>query len=118
MGQIELVVKVDEDVYRECMNGYDVEIKVGDHIFTSDWATELIRNGTPLPKGHGDLIDRNELMVDYTSWYWDDYVSAEQIKNAEAVLVADTDTHTVCENNGDCEHCDFVTCPKMEGAEE
>lgn len=48
-----------------------------------------IANSTPLPKGHGDLIDKNELTVDYTSYDWDDYVSAEQIKNAEVVVEAD-----------------------------
>lgn len=24
----------------------------------------------------------------------------------------------VCDNNGDCEHCEWTTCPEMEGAEE
>ena len=24
----------------------------------------------------------------------------------------------VCDNNGDCEHCEWTTCPKMEGEEE
>jgi len=47
-----------------------------------------IKNGIPLPKGHGDLIDRNELAVDYTSSDWNDYVSVEQIKNAKAIVEA------------------------------
>jgi len=50
---------------------------------------DAVKNGTPLPKEHGDLIDRNELTVDYTSSDWNDYVSVEQIKNAKVVIEAD-----------------------------
>lgn len=50
---------------------------------------DAVKNGISLPKGHGDLIDRNELTVDHTSYDWDDYVSVEQIKNAKVVVAAE-----------------------------
>lgn len=40
--------------------------------FTEEEKNILIRaigNGTPLPKGHGALIDREELRNKYASWY-------------------------------------------------
>lgn len=53
---------------------------------------DAVKNGIPLPKGHGDLIDRNELTADYTSYDWDDYVSVEQIENAKVVVEADKES--------------------------
>ena len=53
---------------------------------------EAVRKGTPLPKGHGDLIDRNELISDAV---WDDReedfvaVSCKQIEDAEVIVKAD-----------------------------
>lgn len=31
------------------------------------WAERLIKNGTPLPKGHGDLVDR-ACLYDFRDW--------------------------------------------------
>ena len=51
-----------------------------------------ICNGTPLPKGHGDLIDRSTLEPD-TEWSdWDDgwiSYSYRQIADADVVIKAD-----------------------------
>lgn len=46
-----------------------------------------IRKGTPLPKGHGDLIDRKVLMENaytkgFCSWY-------DEIKMADTIIEAD-----------------------------
>ena len=30
---------------------------------------DVIQNGTPIPKGHGDLIDRNKLLRFEPMWY-------------------------------------------------
>lgn len=50
----------------------------------------LIKNGTPLPKGHGDLIDRSELMPDSD---YDDgtfyAVSIGAINGAPTIIEAD-----------------------------
>ena len=58
MPDIELVIKIPEESYKATCNGCmlppDVENVVN-----------AIKNGKPLPKGHGDLIDRNDLL-EYT----------------------------------------------------
>ena len=51
MADIELVIKIPEETYRDIIeNGfiYDEDNEV---------VTYAIKNGTPLPKGHGRLID-------------------------------------------------------------
>ncbi len=56
MSDIEIVVKIPEEMYK-WMN--DVN-KCFDDYGTSDFI-DLIKNGTQLPKGHGDLVDVNEV---------------------------------------------------------
>lgn len=56
MADIELVIKIPEDEYRW--------IKQSDKNVFADVASKecmlhAIKNGAPLPKGHGDLIDVN-----------------------------------------------------------
>lgn len=54
---MEIVIKIPEDSYKAtcvgCMLPSDVENVV-----------QAIKNGTPLPKGHGRLIDVNDLLDD------------------------------------------------------
>lgn len=45
---------------------------------------KLIANGTPLPKGHGDLIDREELKNKYAGWY-----NLATDKSIHAVLISE-----------------------------
>ena len=50
---MQLVIEIPEETYQDILkNGfiYDEDNEV---------ATHAIKNGTPLPKGHGDLIDVN-----------------------------------------------------------
>lgn len=49
MADIELVIKIDEEVYDGIKEGY-----YNENLRTMAIA---IGNGTPLPKGHGDLVD-------------------------------------------------------------
>jgi len=54
---IELVIKIPEEQYNtiksDLYNTFPVEMR--------KWGLEAIRNGTPLPNGHGRLIDANAL---------------------------------------------------------
>ena len=56
MADIELVVKIEEERYNQikrCADNYLVS------------GLELaVKNGIPLPKGHGDLIDRTVHLID------------------------------------------------------
>lgn len=63
MADIELVIKIPEDVYTRLFdNGIqDNEIAVDD---VCEMA-RAIRKGTPLPKGHGRLIDADYLREDF-----------------------------------------------------
>jgi len=49
MADIELVIKIPEDVYKKIVAD---KYAIYDKMFYS------IKNGTPFPKGHGDLIDK------------------------------------------------------------
>ena len=57
MRDIELVIKIPENTYRQIQalarNGYFEHDICGNSM-------RRIANGTPLPKGHGDLIDKRE----------------------------------------------------------
>jgi hypothetical protein len=55
---MQLVIDIDEDTYKDIKKG-----KVYSSIRDVPQESVLaIANGTPLPKGHGDLIDRRELL--------------------------------------------------------
>ena len=57
MADIELVIKIPEEQYNV--------IRLSDKTAVASWVSReamlcAIRNGTPLPKGHGRLIDADE----------------------------------------------------------
>lgn len=55
MADVELVIKMPEEDYRTIKNGS----VVGD--LTIPYVFDAIRNSKRLPKGHGDLVDRDEI---------------------------------------------------------
>lgn len=62
MADIELVIKIPELYYKELITTDD---------FYLDILEKTVKNGTPLPKGHGALIDRRELKKEvYTTTEW------------------------------------------------
>ena len=54
MTDIELVIKISEDSYKAACNGCMLPPDVENVV-------QGIKNGTPLPEGHGQLIDRTKL---------------------------------------------------------
>jgi len=54
MADIELAIKISEDSYKATCNGYMLPSDVEDVV-------NAIKNGIPLPKGHGRLIDSDKL---------------------------------------------------------
>ncbi len=85
MGKIQLVIEIEERLYKNIIDNDkdDEEFEAMDMAFC---------NAKPLPKGHGDLIDRSTLEPD-TEWSeWDDdWVSYSygQIADADVVIKAD-----------------------------
>ena len=60
MADIELVIKIPEKTVNEIKDNAMFAKEIASSI---KWdITSAIVNGTPLPKGHGDLIDRDKLL--------------------------------------------------------
>ena len=59
---MQVVIEIPEEQYDAlCMKGvFALESQLPSFL-------KVLRNGTPLPKGHGDLIDRDELIKDRVS---------------------------------------------------
>ncbi len=97
---MKIVIDIPDDKYRQ--------IKDFPSAFDSS-ICKAIRNGTVLPKGHGDLIDRDKLEKD-TEWseYEDEFISYShrQIFNEPVVIPAD---------KGMCYNCQYKTDSCQEG---
>lgn len=59
MADIELVIKIPEKTYKDIQS---LDWENGERWFSEEW--KAIHNGTPLPKGHGILIDANEIQFE------------------------------------------------------
>jgi len=57
MANIQLVIKIDEDTCHRIVSGFSDE---DDAVLFAN----LLKKGTPLPKGHGRLIDADKLIPD------------------------------------------------------
>lgn len=62
MADIELVIKIPEEEYQ---NYLKMRPAYPEGVFCY---IEAIKNGTPLPEHHGDLIDRTELYNQTSEW--------------------------------------------------
>ena len=62
MADIELVIKISEEEYINIKNAINSLIENGVGRTSMSKVCLAILDGTPLPKGHGDLIDRKELL--------------------------------------------------------
>ena len=58
MADIELVIKISEETYSGLKDSWILDIYIDNII-------KAILDGTPLPKAHGDLIDRDLLDTDF-----------------------------------------------------
>ena len=63
MADIELVIKISEETYNDIQSR---DWKNGALIFSKEW--KAIHNGTPLPKGHGDLKDMDDIYEALEGW--------------------------------------------------
>ena len=97
-GSMKIVIDIEEAIYKECIPYKDTPIISSLANYNSE-IIHAIANGTPLPKGHGRLIDESDLMPD--SDYEDGLfyaVSIRQINSAPTIIEADK---TESENNED-----------------
>lgn len=84
---MQIVIDISEDVYNY--------IKANGARIPYYKLTDAIKKGIPLPKGHGRLIDADELELDAD---WDDYddgyiaYSESMIKYASTIIEADKES--------------------------
>lgn len=107
---MQIVIDIPEKLKKQIDEGKAVEL------YIPLWLAYSIANGTPLPKGHGRLIDADSASADLIK-HTNAFKISEVIETAilcqffnSRATVIDADP---CDN--DCEHCERVTCPKMEG---
>lgn len=84
---MQIVIEIPDERYKEI-----VESSKPVMIYRSDVAKVLV-NGTPLPKGHGDLIDKSNLLTvtEYDGENEKTYVLYEEIEDAQPIIEADTE---------------------------
>ena len=77
----EIVIKIPEDMYN-CLNEMDEGYM---------YIIDVIKNGVVLPKGHGRLIDVDEIQFENTEFdtYGDYCIAFDAIDQANTVLEAD-----------------------------
>lgn len=78
---MEIVVKIPDDMIKSLEQGnfgakYNIYDLVG-----------CLMNGTPLPKGHGDLIDRSEISIPYDICDGDE--AMDYVNEVSAIVEAD-----------------------------
>lgn len=84
---MEIVIKIPEEAY-QLLKNKGVDWLGAEHILNA------VANGTPLPKGHGDLIDRKELLKEkrrLEAFDGDvfDIIHEETVINAQTIIEAD-----------------------------
>jgi hypothetical protein len=80
MADIELVIKIPEEIYLSAKT----EMLCGAEVIVN-----AIKNGTPLPKGHGRLIDADERRKEI------DEEDRWVVDLADAIIEADTESEEV-----------------------
>lgn len=91
MANIELVIKIPEELYNHTQ-----EYEVGGFNQENDAKLFMaIKNGTPLPKGHGKLVDADKAVNDYTNYgishMWDATDLPYIMNECPTILEADKD---------------------------
>lgn len=87
---MQIVIDIDENCYKDCKTMAILSTEQGQPKL--GYIYEKIAGGTPLPKGHGRLIDADELKSNLV--YMSDFSDAkgvweEDIDDAETIIEAD-----------------------------
>jgi len=82
---MKVIIDIDEDMYKACQRA------VNNPKMTVDEVDVAIANGTPLPKGHGRLIDADEIQFENVEFdTYSDYSRAfDAIDYAPTIIEAD-----------------------------
>ena len=91
---MQIVIDIPEKAYKVLKSGKGVDWL--SHLYAEDLALYVI-NGTPLPKGHGDLIDAKQFEKDNKVFWNCDFnhprlfedTLKDLVKNAPTIIEAD-----------------------------
>lgn len=72
---MQIVINIDDDVYKRALVYKDIQLASNKANDLSELIT-VVANGTPLPKGHGDLKDIAEIERLWQKGDYDSIVSA------------------------------------------
>lgn len=78
MADIELVIKIPEEMWKRVKEGY---VPLG--------ISKYLRSGTPLPKGHDDLIDRSEVIKSLFDYHNGKKTIGQCIDDVQTIIEAD-----------------------------
>ena len=78
---MQIVIDIPDRIYKIIQNK-----KL--NIIDDEILEQAVKNGTPLPKGHGDLVDKNDLKYEKYNSY------AYAIANAPTIIGADKEDKT------------------------
>jgi len=79
---LKLVIDIDEKMYEDCKTRNTLHYSL--YNFSS-----MIANGTPLPKGHGDLIDRSEVIKSLFDYHKGQKTIGQCIDDVQTIIEAD-----------------------------
>ena len=88
---MKLVIEIDENIYNALQTKEYEHYSISNIYRFINAIWNVIKHGTPLPKGHGDLVDVNTINL-YEEDFYDgaDYVRAiNAITNAPTIIEAD-----------------------------
>lgn len=86
---MQIVISISDSLYDRLI---DMDIDSDTCSFNESALVESIKNGTPLPKGHGRLGDLDALRKEISSWGMNDYEPSDfidEIDIADVIIEAD-----------------------------
>ena len=88
---MEIIIKIPEEEYNYILKS---DNSVFADCVSKECMMHAIKKGTPLPKGHGKLIDTDELLTvtEYDGKNEKTYVPYDAISNASTIIEADEES--------------------------
>ena len=80
---MKLIIDIPEDTYYD-MKAHEEQVRLCDNKFKT-----AILDGTPLPKGHGRLVDVSELLVSIMKYMDGDKTLGQCIDDTPTIIEAD-----------------------------
>jgi hypothetical protein len=84
--QMEIVIKISDTLMEYIIQGRDLSEEQNDEMACA------IVDGTPLPKGHGDLIDRSEVIVSLFDYCKGKKTIGQCIDDVQTIIEADKES--------------------------